>query len=106
MIPADVLDRARSVRLEDELSRRGIKLSGKNGSLSGPCPICGGNDRFAVSLKKQLFNCRGCGARGGDTIALVQVLDGKGFRDAVEALCGGEPQSLLLTTPDRPQRTP
>lgn len=25
----------------------------------------GGTDRFAVSLKKQVFNCRGCGARGG-----------------------------------------
>jgi putative DNA primase/helicase len=98
MIPA-VIDRARSVRIEDELFRRGIKLRGRNGALEGPCPICGGTDRFAVSLKKQVSNCRGCGARGGDTIALVQVLDGKGFREAVEALCGGESRSSRRTGP-------
>jgi putative DNA primase/helicase len=93
MIAADALDRARSVRIEDALCQRSIKLSAKGGSLSGPCPICGGTDRFAVSLKKQAFNCRGCGGRGGDAIALVQFLDGLSFREAVEALCGGRSQS-------------
>jgi phage/plasmid primase-like uncharacterized protein len=106
MIDTGMLGRARSLRIEGELFRRGIKLSGRNGALEGPCPVCGGNDRIAVSLKKQVFNCRGCGARGGDAIALVQFLDRSGFREAVQALCGGEPQYLPLATPDRPQRTP
>jgi hypothetical protein len=41
MIAADMLDKARSVRIEDELLRRRIKLRGKKGAHWGPCPICG-----------------------------------------------------------------
>jgi len=104
MIAAASLDRARSVRLEDELSRRGIKLRGRNGALEGPCPACGGNDRFAVSTRKQVFNCRQCGARGGDAIALVQFLDGCGFQAAVEALSFGRPSGLPKPGKARPLR--
>jgi hypothetical protein len=58
--------KARSVRIEDECSRRGIVFNGQAGKTErcGPCPKCGGGDRFAVNTKKQVFNCRGCGARG------------------------------------------
>jgi hypothetical protein len=51
-------------------------------------PCLRGHDRFAVHLKKQLFNCRGCGAHGGDAIALVQFLDGQSFKEAVEKISG------------------
>jgi hypothetical protein len=88
MIPSEQIDRARGVRLDDELSRRGIKLRGRNGSLEGPCPVCGGTDRFAVNTKKPAFNCRGCGIKGGDAIALTMALDGCDFREAVETLTG------------------
>jgi putative DNA primase/helicase len=91
--PADLIDRARSARIEDELARRGITLRGRGSERCGPCPQCGGDDRFSINTRKQVFNCRGCGARGGDAIALVRFLDGCGFREAVEALCGGEPQN-------------
>jgi hypothetical protein len=92
MIAAGVIERARSVRIEDELSRRGIKLRGRNTALEGPCPVCGGTDRFAVSIKKQAFNCRQCGGRGGDAIALVRFLDGLSFGEAVRLLTGAVPQ--------------
>jgi phage/plasmid primase-like uncharacterized protein len=92
MIPADMLDVARAVRIEDELARRGVKLRG-GVDRCGPCPRCGGDDRFSINRKKQVFQCRICGGRGGDAIALVQFLDGCGFKQAVEALCGGELQS-------------
>lgn len=82
------LEVARSIRIDDELSRRGIKLRGRNGSLEGPCPVCGGTDRFAVNTKKPAFNCRGCGIKGGDAIALTMALDGCDFRQAVEILTG------------------
>jgi hypothetical protein len=63
--------KARSVRIEEECSRRGIKLNGTGrAERYGPCAGCGGEDRFAINTKKQVFNCRGCGARG-DTIALA-----------------------------------
>src|SRR5215472_2532781 len=63
------VDRARAVHIEDELARRNIKVSGKT-ERNGPCPKCGGDDRFAINIKKQLFNCRGCKV-GGDIIDFV-----------------------------------
>jgi CHC2 zinc finger len=92
VIAAALVDRARNARIEDELFRRGIKLRGRNGALDGPCPVCGGDDRFAVSIKKQVFNCGGCGARGGGAIALVRFLDGLSFGEAVRLLTGAAPQ--------------
>ena len=83
--------KARSVRIEDECGRRGIKLNGQNKSeRCGPCPKCGGEDRFAINTKKQVFNCRGCGERG-DTIAFVQFLDDSDFAHACETLTGEPP---------------
>jgi phage/plasmid primase-like uncharacterized protein len=81
--------KARSVRIEDECSRRGIVFNGQAGKTDrcGPCPKCGGEDRFAINTKKQVFNCRGCSARG-DVIAFVQFLDNSDFAHAVKALTG------------------
>ncbi len=89
MIDAAIVEHARSTRIEDELARRGIKLRG-GADRCGPCPQCGGHDRFSINLKKQVFNCRGCGAKGGDAIALVQFVDGLSFKEAIETLCGVE----------------
>ena len=54
---------------------------------AGPCPHCGGTDRFSINTKKQVWNCRGC-AKGGDVIALVRHVDGIGFAETVEKLSG------------------
>jgi phage/plasmid primase-like uncharacterized protein len=82
--------RARSVRIEHELARRGIKLSGTKVERAGPCPRCGGDDRFSINTKKQIFNCRGCGGRG-DVISLVMFLDHVDIPAAVEHLAGAPP---------------
>jgi putative DNA primase/helicase len=80
----DYLQRARTVRVEDEIARRGVKLRGAI-DRCGPCPRCGGTDRFSINIRKQFFNCRGFG--GGDVIAMVQHLDGHNdFIKAVETL--------------------
>jgi hypothetical protein len=86
---ADMLRVARSIPIEDELAKRGIKLRGRV-DRCGPCPRCGGTDRFSINTKKQLFNCRG--STGGDVIALVQHLDGIGFLDAIKLLAGPAPE--------------
>jgi hypothetical protein len=86
MIAAAYIERARGVRIEDEIARRGIKLKRQGSELVGPCPVCGGRDRFGVSIRKQVFNCRG--AIGGDVIALVQHLDGCDFVSAITTLTG------------------
>jgi hypothetical protein len=82
---------AKSVPIEAELARRGIALKRVGRELVGPCPVCGGRDRFAVSIAKQVFNCRGCGARG-DIIDFVRHLDGIGFAAAVTTLTGETPR--------------
>jgi hypothetical protein len=84
---ADRIADAKDVRIEDELAQRGIALKHQGHELIGPCPMCGGTDRFGVNINKQLFNCRGC-SRGGDVIALVQHLDGGTFTEAVATLTG------------------
>lgn len=84
------VEQARAVRIEDEVTRRGIKLRGRI-DRCGPCPVCGGTDRFSINLKKQVWNCRGCD-RGGDVIALVQHLDGVGYLDAIAHLAGAAPE--------------
>jgi Toprim domain/Zinc-binding domain of primase-helicase len=60
----------------------------------GPCPICGGKDRFGINPHKQgkngkpgLFLCRQCG-EGGDAIDLERFLSGTKFKDAVKDLSG------------------
>jgi hypothetical protein len=80
---------ARSIPIEDELARRGIHLRGKI-ERCGPCPKCGGDDRFSINTAKQIFNCRGCQI-GGDVIDLVQHLDGVDFAAACTMLIGAKP---------------
>jgi hypothetical protein len=83
------IEQARAVSIESELARRGIKLNGKV-ERTGPCPKCGGDDRFSINTNKQVFNCRQCGGRG-DVIALVQFLDGTEFIEACTTLAGPPP---------------
>lgn len=47
-----------------------LKLPRKD-DQGGPCPRCGGKDRFAVSLAKGKWNCRHCGTGGGNGLGLV-----------------------------------
>jgi hypothetical protein len=94
MIPADMLDVARAVRIEDELARRGIPFWTKprNNNLGQPCPMCGGADRFSVNTRKQVWRCRACNESGGDIISLVRQIDGSGFKEAVATLAGFAPE--------------
>lgn len=82
----DQVDHARTTPIEDVLARRGIELRG-GAERCGPCPVCGGVDRFSINTRKQLWNCRGCRA-GGDAISLVRHLDGVSFHEAVASLTG------------------
>ncbi|WP_296584250.1 CHC2 zinc finger domain-containing protein [Xanthobacter sp.] len=81
---------ARAVSVLEVIDRRGIRLKRSGTELVGPCPVCGGTDRFGVSIRKNVFHCRGSG-RGGDAISLVQYLDGADFLAACEDLTGRPP---------------
>jgi DNA primase len=84
------VQQARAVPIERELVRRGIKLRRSGGECIGPCPKCGGDDRFAINTKKAVWNCRGCGV-GGDVIQLVEHLDDVDFNTACTRLTGQPP---------------
>lgn len=94
---------ARTIRIEDELARRGFSFWTKacNNNRGAPCPMCDGTDRFRVNTTKQLFLCSKCGAKG-DVIALVQALDGVGFLDAIAYLAGAEPSSIVSNIRKQP----
>ncbi len=63
------------------------RLKRQAGELVGPCPVCGGRDRFAINPKKNLFNCRLCGGHGGP-VELVRHVMGCAFGPAVDWLLG------------------
>jgi putative DNA primase/helicase len=84
------IDRARQIPIEEVIAQRGIQLKGRGAERSGPCPVCGGDDRFSINTAKGLWNCRGCG-RGGDPIDLERHIGGVGFLQACENLAKEPP---------------
>lgn len=55
------------------------------GEYTGPCPWCGGRDRFHVWPEKGNFWCRGCN-RKGDTIQYLRDFRGLSFREACKVV--------------------
>ena len=100
MITARTISLAHAVPIDRVIDERGISLRGKVERV-GPCPICGGRDRFGINIRKNLFYCRRCNA-GGGVIALVQFLDSCNFREACAALTDKRPSSGYK----KPQRGP
>lgn len=68
-----------------QLQISGLKRAGVE--RIGPCPMCGGDDRFGINTRKNQWQCRRCGGKG-DQIALVQFVLGLDFPAALEWLCG------------------
>ena len=84
---ANILDVARRHSVLSRLKKVGAEYV-------GPCPICGGTDRFAINPRKigkngkpGLFGCRRCD-EGGDAIDLERFLRGTTFRGAIKDLSG------------------
>jgi DNA primase len=67
--------------------------STRGGEFAGPCPKCGGEDRFHVQPEVGLWMCRSCHPAWGDQIEYVRWRDDCGFREAVETL-GGDLSAL------------
>jgi hypothetical protein len=88
--------KARDANILDVARRHGVlsRLKKIGAEYVGPCPNCGGTDRFAINPRKRgkngklgLFGCRVC-REGGDAIDLERFLSGTKFRDAVKDLNG------------------
>lgn len=78
--------RAAESDILQEAVRLGAKLKRAGREWIGPCPTCGGTDRFSVNPSKGVFNCRG--ATGGNIIAMTMHVAGLSFLEAVEAITG------------------
>lgn len=87
----DFIDRARAVNIVEAAVAAGLKLTRKG--YTGPCPACGGKDRFSVNPALPAWNCRGAiGGRDGiGLMAHVMELDTRdrtGFLEACAAVLG------------------
>lgn len=101
---------ARSVDIEEAAARVGATLKRVSSrEMAGPCPACGGVDRFSINPAKGVFNCRGSG--GGDVIAMVRHCLGLDFRAACEWVTGeragahryeSRPRRAIVDAPRRP----
>ena len=71
--------------------------------LAGPCPKCGGNDRF--HCEADWFFCRQCHAKRGDAIEFVMWMNGSDFKTAVATLTNAPlPTAQPVRRPPAPKR--
>ncbi|MEZ4699206.1 MAG: primase-helicase zinc-binding domain-containing protein [Rhodothermales bacterium] len=94
---ASILD-----HIPTRLRRAGATNGGEH---AGPCPWCGGRDRFRVWPNQGAsgrYWCRRCG-RSGDAIRLVRELRGLGYREACAAVgvIASPTEKSLDRTPER-----
>ena len=80
-------EEALDVPLLEAAAAVGAQLKRAGSEYEGPCPACGGTDRFSVNPSRSVWNCRN--AQGGhDAIGLVMHAGDMSFKEAVELLTG------------------
>lgn len=66
---------------------------------AGPCPVCGGNDRFLVWIHRDAWHCRGCN-ESGDAVAFLRKFEGKSCPEA-HAILGKDCDSSSCPVADK-----
>lgn len=84
---ADWKARADERDLHETALKYGAVLKRAGREWVGPCPECGGKDRFSVNQGKHKWHCRGHGG-GHGAISMVAHIAGLSFIEACEALTG------------------
>lgn len=92
----DWIQRARDADLLLTARRHGANLKRAGKEYVGPCPFCGGRDRFSINPVRSLWHCRGHGG-GYNAVAMVQHIASMSFLQAVQDITGEPP-------PDGPAR--
>jgi len=87
-----------------ELAARYTELRRASGDkeLCGPCPKCGGNDRF--HCQAEWFSCRQCHPKRGDAIEFFMWKDGLDFKSAVATLTNSPMPSTTTRRTPAPKR--
>ena len=112
-----LIERARETNMLDLINRDGIhlrRIAGTDGGeYAGPCPFCGGRDRFHVQEGSNTWFCRQCtGVAKLSVIDYVMKRDGVPFAEAVGRLTGAGTLSASFkpasprTATDRPEGPP
>ena len=75
-----------------QAARLDLKREGRE--LVGPCPSCGGDDRFSVSAKngRAVFQCRQCNPGRDNPEAFLAILKAAGFAEEREPSAKTRPQ--------------
>ena len=97
-----------SIDLRDYAGRYSTLRRESAHELAGPCPKCGGDDRFHCDA--DWFFCRQCHTKRGDAIEFVTWKDGVSFKEAVATLTNTPmpiaPATRRTPTPKRPTEQP
>lgn len=94
------IQKARDVPILDVAGMLGANLKRAGNEWVGPCPQCGGTDRFAVKPSESVFVCRG--AAGGDGIAMAMHVRSIEFVPACELILNEPPPRRNESMPAQP----
>lgn len=86
MISTEQVHLAKKTNLIDLAGQRVMLRRAAHDEWEGPCPRCGGTDRFHV--KEESFLCRKCHPDFGDAIDYMMWLDKVDFAEATQRLTG------------------
>lgn len=102
LLPADVVDQARSVDLVGLIESYGIRLKKQGKDYFALCPFHSEETPSFTVFRKgsgcQRYHCHGCGA-DGDAVQFVMDFEELKFRDAVRRLVGNLPATGNTPTP-------
>lgn len=102
MLDATEIARARQVdllRLIEPDTQLARIANTRGGEYAGPCPFCGGVDRFHIAPALGRWYCRQCAPRGGDAIDYVRRRHRASFTEAVALLTGQRWQAQRTARP-------
>jgi DNA primase len=99
-------DRVDLVDLAGQSTRLKKVAGTRGGEWAGPCPFCGGRDRFHVQPATGLWRCRQCSPdqRWQDAIAFVMRRDGVPFAEACSLLGASSSELGEMKRLPRPQQ--
>lgn len=99
-LPQEAIEQARD-DIVATVEKYGIKLEKRGKEFFGLCPFHNeSSPSFTVTPAKGRYHCFGCGANG-DPIQFVQDYAGVSFREAVQAITGGEVDPAFIPVAKR-----
>jgi len=93
---ASIVEQLKSILPEISIAVPSLKKKTAAGELEGPCPKCGGKDRFFIRSDGS-FYCRGCNASGGDKIDFHKWIENTDIKGLASS-------HLIISSPGRQKK--